>query len=61
VRVSARIILKGDIPSPIDRPTGCHFHTRCPAAFDRCLLEEPALRQMPDGPLVACHLYDAVA
>jgi peptide/nickel transport system ATP-binding protein len=54
----SRIILKGDIPSPIDRPTGCHFHTRCPQAFDRCRNEEPALRRLPDGPLVACHLYD---
>jgi peptide/nickel transport system ATP-binding protein len=54
----SRIILKGDIPSPIDRPAGCHFHTRCPQAFDRCRSEEPALRPMPDGPLVACHLYD---
>jgi peptide/nickel transport system ATP-binding protein len=54
----SRIILKGDIPSPIDRPTGCHFHTRCPQAFDRCRGEEPALRPLPDGPLVACHLYD---
>jgi peptide/nickel transport system ATP-binding protein len=55
----SRIILKGDIPSPIDRPAGCHFHTRCPQAFDRCRQEEPALRPMPDGPLVACHLHDA--
>jgi peptide/nickel transport system ATP-binding protein len=54
----SRIILKGDIPSPIDRPAGCHFHTRCPHVFDRCRTEEPALRQLPDGPLVACHLYD---
>jgi len=54
----ARIILKGDIPSPIDRPAGCHFHTRCPHAFDRCRREEPALRPMLDGPLVACHLHD---
>jgi peptide/nickel transport system ATP-binding protein len=54
----ARIILKGDIPSPIDRPAGCHFHTRCPHAFERCRREEPALRLMPDGPLVACHLHD---
>jgi peptide/nickel transport system ATP-binding protein len=54
----ARIILKGDIPSPIDRPAGCHFHTRCPHAFDRCRRDEPALRPMPDGSLVACHLYD---
>jgi peptide/nickel transport system ATP-binding protein len=55
----ARIILKGDIPSPIDRPAGCHFHTRCPRAFEHCRREEPALRPMPDGSLVACHLYDA--
>jgi peptide/nickel transport system ATP-binding protein len=54
----SRIILKGDIPSPIDRPSGCHFHTRCPQAFARCSVEEPALQQMPDGALVACHLYD---
>jgi len=56
-----RIILKGDIPSPIDPPTGCRFHTRCPYAFDRCISEEPALRPMPDGPLVACHLHDPPA
>jgi len=55
----ARIILKGDIPSPIDRPAGCHFHTRCPHAFERCRREEPALRPMPDGASVACHLHDA--
>jgi peptide/nickel transport system ATP-binding protein len=55
----ARIILKGDIPSPIDRPAGCHFHTRCPRAFDRCRREEPALRAMQDGASVACHLHDA--
>jgi len=54
----ARIILKGDIPSPIDRPAGCHFHTRCPHAFDRCRRDEPALRPMPDGASVACHLHD---
>jgi peptide/nickel transport system ATP-binding protein len=55
----ARIILKGDIPSPIDRPAGCHFHTRCPHALDRCRREEPALRAMQDGASVACHLHDA--
>jgi peptide/nickel transport system ATP-binding protein len=53
----ARIILKGDIPSPIDRPTGCHFHTRRLHAFERCRQEEPALRPMADGSLVACHLH----
>jgi peptide/nickel transport system ATP-binding protein len=55
----SRIILKGDIPSPIDRPSGCHFHTRCPQASDRCRREEPALRRLPEGQLVACHLHDA--
>jgi peptide/nickel transport system ATP-binding protein len=57
----SRIILKGDIPSPIDRPAGCHFHTRCPQAFDRCRGEEPSLRPLPDGQVVACHLYDAAS
>ncbi len=53
-----RIILKGDIPSPIDPPSGCRFHTRCPHAFDRCRSEEPALRPMADEQFVACHLHD---
>jgi peptide/nickel transport system ATP-binding protein len=56
-----RIILKGDIPSPINLPTGCRFHTRCPYAFDRCRSEEPALRPMPDAQFVACHLHDLPA
>ena len=57
----ARIILTGEIPSPIDRPAGCHFRTRCPRAFDRCRREEPALRPTPDGSLVACHLHERPA
>jgi peptide/nickel transport system ATP-binding protein len=56
-----RIILKGDIPSPIDPPAGCRFHTRCPYAFDRCRSEEPALRPMPQGSFAACHLHDLPA
>jgi peptide/nickel transport system ATP-binding protein/oligopeptide transport system ATP-binding protein len=50
------IILQGDVPSPIDPPTGCAFHTRCPIAEARCRAETPALRDMGAGHLVACHL-----
>jgi peptide/nickel transport system ATP-binding protein len=49
--------LKGDVPSPIHRPSGCHFHTRCPCAFDRCRIEDPRLRQVADGHQAACHLH----
>jgi peptide/nickel transport system ATP-binding protein/oligopeptide transport system ATP-binding protein len=55
---SERIILKGDVPSPIRPPAGCRFHTRCPYAFDRCKAEEPALRQVEPGHWAACHLGD---
>jgi peptide/nickel transport system ATP-binding protein len=51
-----RIILKGDVPSPINPPSGCRFHTRCPFVFDRCRSEEPVLRPVRDGHLSACHL-----
>jgi peptide/nickel transport system ATP-binding protein len=54
-----RIILAGDMPSPINLPTGCRFHTRCPHAFDRCRSEEPALREIAPGHLAACHLNDS--
>jgi peptide/nickel transport system ATP-binding protein len=56
-----RIILKGDVPSPINPPKGCRFHTRCPYAFDRCRREEPALRPSETGHLAACHLHDLPA
>jgi peptide/nickel transport system ATP-binding protein len=56
-----RIILKGDVPSPIRPPKGCRFHTRCPYAFDRCKTDEPALRQTEDGHFAACHLHDLPA
>jgi peptide/nickel transport system ATP-binding protein len=50
-----RLLLTGEIPSPIDIPTGCRFHTRCPFAKDKCSMEEPELKEMPDGRQVACH------
>jgi peptide/nickel transport system ATP-binding protein len=56
-----RIILKGDVPSPINPPAGCRFHTRCPYAFDRCRAEEPLLRLLDEGQMAACHLHDLPA
>jgi peptide/nickel transport system ATP-binding protein len=53
-----RIILKGDVPSPINPPKGCRFHTRCPYAFDRCRVEEPRLQATEPEHLAACHLLD---
>lgn len=52
-----RTVLKGDVPSPINPPTGCRFHTRCPYAFDRCAKEEPVLHTIPgQSHQAACHL-----
>ena len=55
-----RVILLGDVPSPITPPPGCRFHTRCPYAWDRCRSEEPAMQEVRPGHLVACHLRDAL-
>jgi peptide/nickel transport system ATP-binding protein len=54
--VRARIVLKGDVPSPLNPPKGCRFNTRCPYVFDRCRTEEPVLRGAHGGQQVACHL-----
>jgi oligopeptide/dipeptide ABC transporter ATP-binding protein len=51
-----RIVLEGDVPSPLRPPPGCAFSTRCPYAFDRCRVESPALTARGDGHLAACHL-----
>jgi oligopeptide/dipeptide ABC transporter ATP-binding protein len=52
-----KIILKGDLPSPSNPPTGCAFRTRCPKAHERCSLVRPDLTEVADGHFVACHLY----
>ena len=49
-----RIILEGDVPSPLNPPPGCHFHTRCPIAIDKCKTEEPPFTDYGDGHFVAC-------
>ena len=53
-----RIILQGDVPSPMRPPEGCHFHTRCPYAEARCRIERPAMRQVGPNQFAACHLRE---
>ena len=53
-----RVVLTGDVPSPINPPAGCRFHTRCPFAFERCRTEEPELRAVQPDQSAACHLND---
>ena len=56
-----RILLPGDVPSPINTPSGCHFHPRCPKCMDICKTEEPSLKPLKDNPkhFVSCHLYNS--
>jgi peptide/nickel transport system ATP-binding protein/oligopeptide transport system ATP-binding protein len=54
-----RVILRGEVPSPINPPPGCHFHTRCAYATARCRSEAPILREVTPGHFASCHLHDA--
>ena len=56
-RRQERIILKGDVPSPANPPSGCYFHTRCPVAKEICRQEKPCRMEVAPGHTVACHLF----
>jgi peptide/nickel transport system ATP-binding protein len=58
IRRRTYVPIRGEIPSPLDPPTGCHFHPRCPHAFERCRVEVPALREVAPGQRSACHLNE---
>ncbi|UYN95642.1 MAG: ATP-binding cassette domain-containing protein [Enhydrobacter sp.] len=57
-RSAEEIELRGEVPSPLNPPHGCHFHPRCPWAMPRCSRQEPALREVSPGHFVSCHLFD---
>jgi oligopeptide transport system ATP-binding protein len=58
-RTHRRIILRGEVPSPVHPPSGCRFHTRCPIASERCRVEVPALRRLASGHDAACHYAES--
>jgi oligopeptide transport system ATP-binding protein len=57
-RAKQAVSIEGDIPSPIDPPAGCRFHTRCPHRMPVCSEQEPLLEEISPGHCVACHLFD---
>jgi len=56
-RARKRIVVQGEVPSALHPPAGCHFHTRCPMAMERCKTEDPTLKDLGQGRSVACHLH----
>ncbi len=59
-RKSVRIVLEGDVPSPLNPPAGCRFHPRCPFTQDRCKIEDPELKEVSSGHKTACHRQEDI-